>query len=55
MVRELWHMKMVSGESVSRHVLHMKEKIEHLGRLGIVFQRELAIDMILFTLPSVYD
>ena len=54
-VKGLMFTKMPSGESVSRHVLMMKGQFEHLESLGVEFVNELKIDMILLTLPSVYD
>ena len=45
---------MAEGASVSAHVLKMKGYIEHLDRLGFPLSQELAIDVILNSLPDSY-
>ena len=46
--------KMAEGASVSAHVLKMKGYIEHHDRLGFPLSQELAIDLILNSLPDSY-
>ena len=47
--------KMTLGTSVSAHVLKMKGLIYQLDKLGAPISNELAIDMILGSLPESYD
>ena len=47
--------KMTPGTSVSAHVLKMKGLIDQLDKLGAPISHELAIDMILGSLPKSYD
>ena len=47
--------KMAPGSSVSAHVLKMKGYIDTLDKLGAPISRELAIDLVLASLPSDYD
>ena len=46
--------KMAEGASVSAHVLKIKGYIEHLDRLRFPLRQELAIDLILNSLPDSY-
>ena len=46
---------MTPGTSVSAHVLKMKGLIDHLDKLGAPISHELAIDLILGSLPESYD
>ena len=46
---------MVEGGSVSAHVLKMKGYIDHLKKLRFPISPELAIDLILNSLPDSYD
>ena len=46
---------MVAGNSVSPHVLKMKGYLDHLKKLGLPISQQLAIDIILQSLPDAYD
>ncbi|XP_071694735.1 uncharacterized protein [Rutidosis leptorrhynchoides] len=54
-VRALHACKMTEGTSVSSYVLKMKSYIDQLERLGSSIGPELAIDLILNSLPKSYD
>ncbi|XP_071708530.1 uncharacterized protein [Rutidosis leptorrhynchoides] len=54
-VRALHACKMAEGTSVSSYVLKMKSYIHQLERLGSSIGPELAIDLILNSLPKSYD
>ncbi|KAL7595372.1 hypothetical protein Lser_V15G28487 [Lactuca serriola] len=43
------------GKSICAHVLKMKSHIDRLGMLGVVFPRELAIDLVLVSLLESYS
>ena len=43
------------GKSMCAHVLKMRSHIDRLGMLGVVFQRELAVDLMLLLLPDSYS
>ena len=47
--------KMADGGNVSAHVLRMKANVERMERLGFTIGRELAVDLILWSLPTAYD
>ena len=47
--------KMTPGTSISAHVLKMKGLINQLDKLGAPISHELAIDLILGSLPESYD
>ncbi|KAL7588544.1 hypothetical protein Lser_V15G40008 [Lactuca serriola] len=47
--------KHLDGNFVCAHVLNMKSHIERLGMLGVVFLRELAIHLVLVSLPNSYS
>ena len=46
---------MGASSSVSPHVLKMKGYLDHLKKLGLPINQELATDIILQTLPDTYD
>ena len=46
---------MAPGTSVNAHVLKMKEYIDTLEKLDVPICRELATDLILGSLPKIYD
>ena len=52
--KALFSCKMVEGESVSTHLLKMKGYIDHLEMFGFPISQELAIDVILISLPGSY-
>ena len=54
-IRALLSCKLTPGGSVSPHVLKMKGHLEHLDKLGLKIQQQLAIDIILQSLPEAYD
>ncbi|XP_071694520.1 uncharacterized protein [Rutidosis leptorrhynchoides] len=54
-VRALHACKMAEGTSVSSYILKMKSYIDQLERLGSSIGPELAIDLILNSLPKSYD
>ncbi|XP_071689070.1 uncharacterized protein [Rutidosis leptorrhynchoides] len=54
-IRALHACKMTEGTSVSSYVLKMKSYIDQLERLGSSIGPELAIDLILNSLPKSYD
>ena len=43
------------GNFLCVHVLQMKSYIDKLDRLGVVFPREQAIELVLLSLPKSYD
>ena len=43
------------GKSICAHVLIMKSLIDKLGMLGVIFPREIAIDLVLVSLPESYS
>ena len=47
--------RMIPGESVSRFVLRMKGHLDHLERLGHKIEKDLAVNLIMSCLPSMYD
>ena len=47
--------KLAKGSPVSPHVLKMKSYLEQLQRLGLEISRELAIDLVLQSLPDTFD
>ena len=53
-VKSLMACKMKEGESVVSHVQRMQRYIERLVKLNIHFDEELAIDMVLNSLPDCY-
>ena len=54
-IKALLSCKMVAGSLVSVHVLKMKGYPDHLETLGLPTSQELAIDIILQSLPNVHD
>ena len=54
-IRALLSCKLTTSGSVSPHVLKMKGYLEHLDKLGLKIEQELAVDIILQSLPEVYD
>ena len=54
-IKALLSCKMVTGSSVSLHVLKMKGYLDHLEKLGLSISQELATNIILQTLPNAYD
>src|SRR5207237_5924295 len=55
MTKALHECKMVEGASVSSHVIKMIGYIENLERLGFPYNQDLAIDIILRSLPPSYS
>ena len=47
--------KMALGSSISPHVLKIKGYLDHVEKLGLSIRQELAIDILLQTLPNAYD
>ena len=47
--------KLQDGGNVSAHVLRMKANMERMERLGFTIGREMAVDLILQSLPNAYD
>ena len=47
--------KLTAGSLVAPHVLKMKSHLEDLERLGLKIEQELAINIILQSLPELYD
>ena len=45
----------LNGNSVCAHVLNMKPHIDRLRMLGVVFPKELAVDLVLHLLPESYS
>ena len=54
-IKALLSCKMVVGNSVNPHVLKMKGYLDHLKKLGLPISQELAIYIIIQTLPDAYD
>jgi hypothetical protein len=54
-VKSLISSKMKDGESVSGHVQRMQRYVDRLVRLNVHIDEELAIDIVLNSLPSCYD
>ena len=52
MQNKLFRTHMSNGTSVGHHVSQMIANIEQLGKLGIVFEAETSIDLILQSLPD---
>ena len=50
--KKIFHARMSEGTSVEYHVSQMITDIEQLGQLGIVFEAETSIDLILQSLPD---
>src|SRR6266540_3486882 len=55
MTKALHECKMAEGASVSSHVINMIGYIENLERLGFPYNQDLAIDIILQSLPPSYS
>ena len=55
MVKSLMVCKMKEGESSCSHMQRMQRYVEHLVRLNLHFNEELAINIVLNSLPSCYD
>ena len=47
--------RMKDGEPITGHMQKMKRYVDHLLKLNVNFPEELAIDIILHSLPSCYD
>ncbi|CAH1436469.1 unnamed protein product [Lactuca virosa] len=47
--------RMKDGESITSHMQKMQRYVDHLLKLNVNFPEELAIDIILHSLPSCYD
>ena len=54
-IKALLSYKLTAGSLVAPHVLKMKGHLEDLQRLGLKIEQELAIDIILQSLPEPYD
>ncbi|XP_023731943.1 uncharacterized protein LOC111879739 [Lactuca sativa] len=54
-VKSLMACKMKDGESVSNHVSRMQRYVDRLIKLNVNVDEELAIDIVLNSLPSCYD
>ena len=54
-IKALLSCKLTPGGSVSPHVLKMKGHLENLDKLGLKIEQELAVDIILQSLPEAYD
>ena len=54
-IRALLSFKLTTSGSVSPHVLKMKGHLEHLEKLGLKIEQQLAIDIILQSLFEAYD
>ena len=54
-LNELLFFKMSAGDSISPHVLKMKGHLEHLNRLGLKMEKEMAADIVLRSLPRAYS
>ena len=54
-IRALLSCKLTTSDSVSPHILKMKGYLEHLDKLGLKIEQELAVDIILQSLPEAYD
>ena len=54
-VKNLVGCRMQEGRSVSAHVLKMKAYVDQMERLGFPMGRELAVDIVLQSLPASYD
>src|SRR4051812_7852693 len=53
-LNELLSCKMSAGNSVGPHVLKMKGRLEHLNRLGLKIENEMAANVVLRSLPRSY-
>ena len=51
-IKALLSCKLTNGSSVSPHVLKMKGHLDHLQKLGLEITQELAVDIILQSLPE---
>ena len=47
--------KMKDGESITSHLQRMQRYVDRLLKLNVNFDEELAIDVILHSLPPCYD
>ncbi|KAL7585481.1 hypothetical protein Lser_V15G45906 [Lactuca serriola] len=47
--------KMKDGESITTHLQKMQRFVDRLLKLNVYFNKELAIDIILYTFPPCYD
>ena len=54
-IKALLSYKLTISGSVSPHILKMKGHLEDLERLGLKIEQDLAIDIILQSLPEAYD
>ena len=54
-IKALLSCKLTAGSSVAPHVLKMKVHLKDLERLGLKIEQDLAIDIILQSLPEPYD
>ena len=54
-VKSLITNKMKDAEFVTNHLQHMKCYVDRLLKLNVNFNEELAIDIVLHSLPSCYD
>ena len=54
-IRALLSCKLTASGSVSPHVLKMKGHLELLDKLGLKIEQQLAVDIILQSLPEAYD
>lgn len=54
-VKSLITSNMKDGESVSSHVQRMQRYVDRLVKLNVNFDEELAVDIVLNSLPSCYD
>ena len=54
-IRALLSCKLTASGSVSPYVLKMKGHLEHLDKLSLKFEQQLAIDIILQSFSEAYD
>ena len=54
-VKSLITTKMKDGESVMIHLQRMQRYVDHLLKLNVSYDEELAIDIVLHSLPFSYD
>ena len=54
-IKVLLSCKMVAASSISPYVLKTKGYLDHLEKLGLPISQELVTDIILQTIPNVYD
>ena len=52
LVKNLFHSRMTDGIFVESHVAQMIADIDELANMGIVFEAEITVDMILQSLPD---